>query len=68
MARDLEGQLSFDWSKSTSPRLDARPSESAEAQPSANVFSLKDHRIRQEEAERAYYFSQILKLVSHLST
>lgn len=67
MSKSDEGQLSFDWSQAT---VDAAPLSNQ-----ANVFlekstspvvCLQSHRLKREESERSYHFSEIIKLVAHL--
>lgn len=60
MADKSDGQLSFD--------LNAPILASSEPRETSNedVVSLHAHRERRDEAERARYFSEIIKLADHL--
>lgn len=66
MARDFEGQLSFDLSQCSlrSPEMQAvLPTDTSHP---TNVLCLQAHRSQREEVERSHHFSEILKLVAHL--
>jgi hypothetical protein len=67
MARDFEGQLSFDWSQSVAQPVNIQVILTSEISPAAEVLCLRTHRHRRDEAERSHHFSEILKLVEHLN-
>ena len=60
MANKSDGQFS----------LDLNPPASVSSEPDGprenSVLSLRAHRERREDAERARYFSEIIKLADHL--
>ena len=60
MASKFDGQLSFDLDPP------ACPAEKRDENCSDTVVSLCAHRERIEDAERARYFSEIIKLADHL--
>jgi hypothetical protein len=66
MARNSEGQLTFDLSPGCPTSNSEDDAPPCRVVLTNSVLSLSAHRNRKEDAERARYFSEILKLVAHL--
>lgn len=68
MGKDSEGQLSFDWPQTIATSKAESSDEKQAFYPSAasSVVCFQTHKLKRDEQDRSYHFSQIIKLVAHL--